>query len=192
MMVKDPASGEIRQCGYDLSNTVRDSITSKLLYHFSTRPGHQHILRAELPAIYEDYKRKGKIRHEDTNVKQLSIGMFLEKEAETVKRPHFWSEKNMSIIQDLATEVALDKLPPAAVDRRGRLEGIRIRASWFKPPSRWWLSTNYLPAVVKVTRKRVAAELQVSSPHVAITSDGWQSRYAGHFQSLTASSPVEF
>lgn len=53
------------------------------------------------------------------------------------------------------------------------------------------MGTNYLPAIAKLVRQRIKYELVVSTKHVAITSDGWGSRYAGHFQSLTATSVIK-
>lgn len=85
----------------------------------------------------------------------------------------------------------MDKVPPAAVNRRGRLQGIHLKASWYKMPSRWWMTTNYLPAIAKMCRNRVRSELKLTSPHVSITTDGWASKFAGQFQSLTGRSVVE-
>lgn len=61
----------------------------------------------------------------------------------------------------------------------------------FIPPSRWWMCCNYLPAVAGITRERIKEELTHSSPFVAITSDGWASRFAGSFESLTARTVLE-
>ena len=58
-------------------------------------------------------------------------------------------------------------------------------------PSRWWLTTNYLPSVGQKCMERVKAMLMTSGYHHAISSDTWTSRYGAAFQSITARSLVK-
>lgn len=84
-----------------------------------------------MPDLFEDYRTRGKLSNYSTTAQQTNIRKFLVKDEDlNLKRPHFWSEKNIGIIQETTTELVMDGIPPSAIERRGRLEAIRLRAPW--------------------------------------------------------------
>ena len=56
----------------------------------------------------------------------------------------------------------------------------------YKAPSRFWITTQALPAVYKKTKSRLQKKLDALKERVSITTDGWKNRKNEGFNTLTA------
>jgi hypothetical protein len=52
-------------------------------------------------------------------------------------------------------------------------------------PSRFWLTTQVLPALTKIVKARINANIASVSHRVAITTDGWKNRVNLSFVTMT-------
>ena len=56
----------------------------------------------------------------------------------------------------------------------------------YKPPSKFWLSTQALPALYKVTKRRLKTVIEEVKDCISLTTDGWKNVANVGFITLTA------